>query len=124
VIADLLKAKLQDLGSQANSILQGITTVTKSDVVNLILECHSGFLSASEIERLKALHLDQVKYAFWVANKLKAAKAAGQDVTLSEILESSQPLITGEGTAKRTRARRKKTVKDIATETPPNSPLG
>ncbi len=115
---------MQDLGSQANSILQGITTVTKSDVVNLILECHSGFLSASEIERLKALHLDQVKYAFWVANKLKAAKAAGQDVTLSEILESSQPLITGEGTAKRTRARRKKTVKDIATETPPNSPLG
>ena len=93
VIDDKLKIKLATMTDQANAVLQGIATVTKSDIVNLILENHADTLGTTELEQLKALHLDQVKYAFWLTKRLKEAKASGQALSLQELLAQSQPAI-------------------------------
>ena len=118
VIDDALKDKLARLVDQGNSALQGIATVTKSDIVNLVLEGHADELSGAEIERLKVTHLDQVKYAFWVANKLKTARAAGESLSLQDVLAMSSPAINGPARAPKL-PRKKKDKSDHTTEPAP-----
>jgi hypothetical protein len=112
-IEDHLKEKLIKLTEQANAVLNGITTVTKSDVANMILAAHADDLNPAEIETLKSTHLDQVKFAFWVANRLKEARATGEKLTMSELLASSQPVL------ERTRRPRKK--KDAPSDEGPSA---
>jgi hypothetical protein len=110
VISDALKTKLQAMTDQANAALQRIATVTKSDIVNLILGGHADELSSAEIDQLKALHLDQVKYAFWVAKRLKEARTAGESLSMQDVLAMSQPMMT-EATPRLPRRPRKKKEK-------------
>lgn len=121
-IEDRLKEKLTKLTEQANSSLQGIATVTKSDVANMLLEAHPDVLSHTEIEALKATHLDQVKFAYWVANRLKEARAAGETLTMQDVLAMSQPVM-GSKPARTIRRPRKKKDKDgIIENTEPDLP--
>ena len=59
--------------------------VTRSDVSNYILMKHSSELSTEDIEALKNLNFDEVKFSFWLARTLKMAKAKGENVTLDEL---------------------------------------
>jgi len=107
VINDELKNKLVSMTAQANAALQGITIVTKSDIVNLVLGAHSDELSAAEIEALKAQHLDQVKFAFWVAKRVKEARDAGENLSMQDVLSMNHHFANDTKPVKR-RARRKK----------------
>jgi hypothetical protein len=42
----------------------------------------------AQLTALKEKHLDPVKYAFWVASKLKAAKTDGKSITMDEVLNA------------------------------------
>lgn len=92
-IADVLKDKLVLLCNQANESLQGIATVTKSDIANLILRNHLGVLNKVEIEDLKAEHFDELKFANWLASKIKDARGNGEAVSLKDLIEKSKPLM-------------------------------
>jgi hypothetical protein len=116
VINDTLKSKLVQLTDQANAALQGIATVTKSDIVNLILGAHADDLSSQEIDQLKALHLDQVKYAFWIAKKLRDARAAGETLSLQDILAASGPMMAEVPARAPRRPRKKKEQADTPTD--------
>jgi hypothetical protein len=120
VISDALKGKLNGMKDQANVALQGIACVTKSDIVNLILADHADALSLAEIDKLKASHLDQVKYAFWIAKRLKEAQAAGEQLTLQDLLATSQPVMM-ENPVKARRPRKKKDSSDQAADATPES---
>lgn len=120
IIDEKHKVKLGALVDQANTTLQGIAIVTKSDIVNLILENHADTLGNTELEQLKALHLDQVKYAFWLAKRLKAAKASGQELSLQQLLAESQPVMT-KSSPKISRTPRKKKVMVAQNVEPPSS---
>lgn len=109
------KEKLAKLADQANDALQGIATITKSDIINLFLKDHPEELSKSEIEDLKAEHFNDVKFAQWMAAKLKQAKDAGENLTLQDLLERSQPLLSNIR-ARPTRRTRKKKEKSDAPE--------
>ena len=93
-VNEFLKEKLAALTTQANEALQGIATITKSDVVNLVLEDHADHLSPTEVERLRALHIDQVKLALWLADEIRDAKRAGESVTLKELLERCESALS------------------------------
>src|ERR1017187_4984891 len=84
-IIDALKQKLNDLTAQANEATQGIASITKSDVMNMILEEHAERLSQAELEKLKVDHIDQVKLALWLTNEIKGAKRSGEQVTLKQL---------------------------------------
>lgn len=92
-ISENLKEKLSSLCNQANESLQGIATVTKSDIVNLILKNHSEILSKNEIEDLKAEHFDELRFANWLASKIRDARENGESVSLKDLLERSKPLM-------------------------------
>lgn len=118
VIDDKQKGKLAAMTDQANAILQGIATVTKSDIVNLILANHGETLNDAELEELKSSHLDQVKYAFWLAKRLKEAKALGQDLSLQDLLAQSHPVISQPPQKAPRRPRKKKEGLESAAEEP------
>jgi len=56
-IDDLLKEKLAALTAIANDSLEGVCSISKSDVVNLILKMHPDELSKNQILELKKLTL-------------------------------------------------------------------
>ena len=76
--------------------------------MNLILGAHADELSPVEIDQLKLSHLDQVKYAFWVAKKLKEARDAGESLSLQDVLAMSQPVMSEQAPPKIRRPRKKK----------------
>lgn len=107
-ISEDLKEKLSALAAQANEALSGVASVTKSDIVNLLLEDHSNELSEIQIEKLRSRHVDEVKYAFWIAKRLKQARANGEALSFQDILaQNSMPLPARAATQKRTRRKRK-----------------
>lgn len=85
-IGDAFKDKLTRLKDQATEALRGISSITRSDIVNLMIDEHPDELSLAQIDKLKATHVDQVKYAFWIAQRLKAAHQSGEQVTIHELL--------------------------------------
>ena len=112
-ISEAHKEKLSALAAQANEALSGVASVTKSDIVNLLLEDHPKELSEVQIEKLRSRHVDEVKYAFWIAKRLKQARANGEALSLHDILaQNSMPTPAREGSQKRTRRKRKKEIGD------------
>jgi hypothetical protein len=94
-ITDDLRNKLNALTDQANQAMLGVATITRSDIVNLTLNRREPVLSKSEIEELKAVHFDVVKYLSWLQGQAKSAKENGTDLTLKELFERSQSVIDG-----------------------------
>jgi len=88
-IEESLKEKLTNLTNQANSALQGMATISKSDVMNFILKCHQSELSSKELAELKIEHLDEVKFSQWITKRLKDAQAKGESVSLKELIEQN-----------------------------------
>jgi hypothetical protein len=92
-IDECLKDKLDRFRDQANQALNGIAQVTKSDVVNLIIELHDPLLSELELQSLKAKHFDEVRFAKWMAERLKAARAAGESLSLGDLLKQGEEIL-------------------------------
>lgn len=101
-VSDALKEKLSSLSDQATKALNRMASITKSDIVNLLIEEQKEALSVLQIEKLKARHLDQVKYAYWIANQLKEARNNGESLTLEDLITKNQILVSS------TKKRRKK----------------
>lgn len=93
IIAESQKEKLALLTAQANEALSGIATVTKSDVVNLLLELHGDKLNKIEIDRLRNIHFDEVKFAQWMANRLREARSSGESISLLDLVARGRDLV-------------------------------
>lgn len=94
------KEKLNLLTSLANESLNGMATISKSDLVNMILEQHSSELSKLEIDSLRKTHLDIFKHLSWLQAQAKLAKESGNEVSLAELMKKSSEFISCEQTAK------------------------
>ena len=117
ILASSLKSKLDAWLSQANQALNGVSKVSKSDLVNLILNSHPEELNCEELDQLKAAHLDQVKLAYWVAHRLKEARDSGESLSLQEILAANPTIFVA---APKPRKARKK--RSSVAETKPGRP--
>lgn len=114
-IGDAFKDKLTRLKDQATEALRGISSITRSDIVNLLIDEHPDELSLAQIDKLKATHVDQVKYAFWIAQRLKAAHQSGEQMTIHELL-AQEPFAQAQKTKGNKRGPRKKTPSSSDTE--------
>ena len=110
-IDDTLKEKLARLTGMANDSLDGVCSVSKSDVVNFILKMHPEELSKSQILELKKAHFDVVKYLSWLKNKAKTSLSQGSTVSLDELLSQNSALIVTEGSMKTRKPRAQKKEK-------------
>lgn len=116
-ISESLKDKLMQLTNQANDALQGIASISKSDVINLILSGHSGSLSPLELEKLRDDHVDEIKYAYWIASQLKLARDRGENLSI-EYLLSQRNSDEEKVNAKKPRKRRLKLSEESAQNDP------
>lgn len=102
------KTKLNLLTNLANESLNGMATISKSDLVNMILELHSNELSKLEIESLRKSHLDIFKHLSWLQAQAKLAKENGSEVSLAELMKKSSDFISYEQAAKTKKPRKLK----------------
>jgi len=91
-IDESLREKLNALTDQANLFLSGVAKVSKSDLINMILDRHETELSRQELEILRSKHLDPVKFAYWIAAHMKSSKENGEQVSFEDVLQRSQAL--------------------------------
>lgn len=106
-VCDTLKEKLCKLVEQANAAMQGMADISKSDIVNLLLDEHGDVLTAAQIKKLKATHIDQVKYAYWIAEKLKLARDSGQVLSIQDLISKSQSAFDKPRKQRKTKTRNK-----------------
>lgn len=95
-IEDSVKEKLNLLTNLANESLNGMATISKSDVVNMILELHSNELTKLEVDLLRKTHLDVFKHLSWLQMQAKLAKERGDDLSLSELMKKSNEFMAYE----------------------------
>ncbi len=105
-IEDGVKEKLNLLTNIANESLNGMATISKSDVVNMILELHSNELTKLEVDLLRKTHLDVFKHLSWLQAQAKLAKERGDDLSLTELMKKSTEFMAHEA-AKQVRKPRK-----------------
>ena len=117
-IDESLTYKLQNLTQLANESLQGMTTISKSDVINLILKLHEESLSKNEIEELRKAHFDIFKCLTWLQNQAKEAKENGSQVTLHELLSKSSELMAGQKLTHTFKPRKSRAKKQIEKDSP------
>ncbi len=117
-IEDDLKDKLNSLTTAANLSLQGITEVSKSDVINLILKLHPDELSKVETDELRKTHFDVFKCLSWLQTQAKDAKNKGTEVSLKDLLEKSSEFMVDESNLKIKKPRAPRKSKVVGSELP------
>ena len=98
-IDDSLKEKLNNLTRLANESLQGIAEVSKSNVINLILQLHDDGLSKQECDELRKTHFDVFKCLTWLQSQARIAKEQGVEVSLNELLDKSREIMVSDAVA-------------------------
>ncbi|MBI2712602.1 MAG: hypothetical protein HYX41_07105 [Bdellovibrio sp.] len=78
-------SKLNLLIEQANQRLRGMK-LTRSDLVNFLILKRSETLSTQELKELETQYFDELKFAQWAIQELKAARSKGESITLGDIL--------------------------------------
>ena len=116
-IEDGVKEKLNLLTNIANESLNGMATISKSDVVNMILELHSNELTKIEVDLLRKTHLDIFKHLSWMQTQAKLAKERGDELSLSELMKKSNEFMAHEAIkqARKPRKLKSKTEANLIT---------
>jgi hypothetical protein len=73
---------------QISQQLKG-SKVTRSAIVEWLVIVRPSELSESEISELQSKHFDEVKFAAWALKELKAAKARGEALSMSDLLSDT-----------------------------------
>lgn len=72
----------------------GVVKLTSKQIVNFLLQNRPADFSAGELSKLKDEFFDDIQAAEWAIQRLKAAKVAGKELKLSEVLKEIQtPLV-------------------------------
>lgn len=85
-VADKIKDKLDKWVQQANDLFEGVITITKSDIINMLIKQHEEILSLAELQILHCDHYDEIKVATWLLEKVKESKRNGDHVQLQDLL--------------------------------------
>lgn len=80
--------KLNQWSKQLGDRIKG-TKISRSDIVDWLIESHADSLSDDEISDLEKSHFDEVKFAEWAVTQLKKARANGSITTLADLLKQS-----------------------------------
>lgn len=67
--------------------------LSRSDLVNFLILNHAVDLSPVEIKELEVKHYDEVKFAQWAVEELKASRERGEVTSLAEILATYRPSV-------------------------------
>jgi hypothetical protein len=71
--------------TELQSTVRGLK-LTRSDVVNWLVQSHSDSLTSREIEDIKQKYFDEVEFTEWALRELKEARGRGEKLSLSDLL--------------------------------------
>jgi len=84
--AKKLTAWLEQIESKYN----GLVSVSKSDLTNYFLDKQPDVLSRDQLEKIKAAHFDEVRFAQWALKQIKDSKQKGEALSLKDIVSMSR----------------------------------
>ena len=96
------KEKTERWLEQATHSIRGLN-LSKSDLVNWLVESHADELSPEMLTRLRDAYFDEVKFTAWALGQLKEARERGESLTLSELLSVAQPTVEAKPRVRRKR---------------------
>jgi len=73
--------------------LQGMAKITRTDLVNSLLELRSQELSQSEIQMIAKNSFDEVRWLNYAVERLKSAKKNGESLSMDQLLEERNSLL-------------------------------
>lgn len=94
--------KLDAWLEQVDSKFNGLVSVSRSDLTNYFLDKQPDILSRDQLEKIKAAHFDEVRFAQWALKQIKNSKQKGEALSLKDIVSMSR-LVDAE-TPKRARS--------------------
>jgi hypothetical protein len=80
--AERLKTWIEQVQGQVAGI-----RVTKTDLVNWLIENHDAELSGQEVRALEISFFDEIKFAEWALRELKARRAQGESVSIQTLMK-------------------------------------
>ena len=100
---------IKTFANQLEEVFNGIVTLTSKDIANFILQNRCEVFSKTELDAIRNIHYDDVRAAMIAVERLKAAKAAGETLTLADVLGKMQtPSVTKKPAREGAKMRRKK----------------
>lgn len=79
---------------QIEEKLSGSVDVNRSDLVNYFLEKQPDVLTKDQIEKIKDVFFDDVRFAQWALQQVKESKKKGESLSLKDVLNLSKVLDT------------------------------
>ncbi len=109
-------SRLNQFSEQASECLRGVR-LTRSDLVNFLILNRAENLSTEELKSLEEKYFDEVKFAQWAVEELKAAKIRGESISLATILSNNRTTIGKEAKIRSNRKIKSKIGAPLSTET-------
>lgn len=89
---------------QAQEQINGIK-INRTELLNCLIELHDDLLNAAEITEINKRFFDEVKFAEWMTQELRAARNRGENISLQELMTKVCPA------QKQKRGRKKQALK-------------
>jgi hypothetical protein len=80
--AERLNGWLEDLSTRFKGL-----RLSRTDLANHLLMSRAAVLAPEEAETIRNQYFDEVSFAAWVLKEVRAAKARGQSVSITELYE-------------------------------------
>src|SRR3989338_1620454 len=68
--------------------------ITKTSLVNWMIQQHSPDLSMHEQKRLEEAFFDEVKFGQWLIQEMKTRRANGEKVSVQDLLKTSKTTVS------------------------------
>lgn len=75
---------------QLNEKYKGLIDVNKSDLVNHFLSELPELLNREQVDKIKKIYYDEVRFMQWALQKMKESKKSGEDLSLKDLMQLSE----------------------------------
>lgn len=112
---------VKSVEEQIKETFGGMIELTNKEIANFLLQTRTMPLTSGELKAVKEKYFDDVRAAQWAVQQLKAAKNAGKEVSLAEVLSKLQmPNVKEKRVSKEPKEKARKQVGDGAGATEKN----
>lgn len=110
-LSEFNRKKVDQWLTHLNEKLLGMVKISRTDLVNCLLERHSFELNENEIQAVAKATFDEVRWLNSAMERIKASKKSGELLSMDQLLEERKALLGEANRASRGHAKAQK--KDI-----------
>lgn len=107
-LSEANRKKVDQWLARLNEKLHGMVKVSRTDLVNCLLDLHSDELTTNEIRAVAKATFDEVRWLSSAMERIKVAKKKGEALSMDRLLEERNTLLGESNNAPRGRAKAQK----------------